>query len=94
MQLIMNLGKTAANRKEQISQKFQSFFMNEKKESEVTQSCLTLCNPMDCSLPGFSIHGIFQARVLECGAIPFSDKPEQNFAELLQDECANFVRQK
>ena len=36
-----------------------------KKESEPAQSCLTLCNPMDCSLPGFSIHGIFQARVLE-----------------------------
>ena len=34
-------------------------------ESEVTQSCLTLCNPMDCSLPGFSVHGIFQVRVLE-----------------------------
>ena len=42
------------------------------KESEVTQSCLTLCDPMDCSLPGFSIHGIFQARVLEWVAISFS----------------------
>ena len=30
-----------------------------------TQSCLTLCDPMDCSLPGFSVHGIFQARILE-----------------------------
>ena len=38
-------------------------------ESEVTQSCLTLCDPMDCSLPGSS-HGIFQARVLEWVAIP------------------------
>ena len=38
-----------------------------KAESEVTPSCLTLCNPMDCSLPGFSVHGIFQARVLEWG---------------------------
>ena len=37
-------------------------------ESEVAQSCLTLSNPMDCSLPGSSIHGIFQARVLEWGA--------------------------
>ena len=37
--------------------------------SEVAQSCLTLCNPMDCSLPGFSIHGIFQAKVLERVAI-------------------------
>ena len=34
-------------------------------ESEVAQSCPTLCDPMDCSLPGFSVHGIFQARVLE-----------------------------
>ena len=36
------------------------------------QLCLTLCDPMDCSLPGFSVHGIFQARVLEWGAIAFS----------------------
>ena len=43
-----------------------------KSESEVAQSCLTLHNPMDCSLPGSSIHGIFQARVLEWGAIAFS----------------------
>ena len=40
-------------------------------EGEVTQSCLTLCDPMDCSLPGSSIHGIFQARVLEWVAISF-----------------------
>ena len=43
-----------------------------ESESEVTQSCLTLCNPMDCSLLGSSIHGIFQARVLEWIAISFS----------------------
>ena len=42
--------------------------MKVKRESEVAQSCLTLCNPMDCSLPGSSAHGIFQARVLEWGA--------------------------
>ena len=42
-----------------------------KSESEVAQSCPTLCNPIDCSLPGSSIHGIFQARVLEWGAICF-----------------------
>ena len=43
-----------------------------KSESEVAQSCPTLSDPMDCSLPGSSIHGIFQARVLEWGAIAFS----------------------
>ena len=41
-------------------------------ESEVTQSCPTLCDPMDCSLPGSSVHGIFQARILEWVAISFS----------------------
>ena len=46
--------------------------MKVKSESEVFQSCPTLSDPMDCSLPGFSIHGIFQARVLEWGAIAFS----------------------
>ena len=44
-----------------------------KSKSEVAQSCLTLSDRMDCSLPGSSIHGIFQARVLEWGAIAFSD---------------------
>ena len=42
------------------------------KESEVAQSCPTLCDPMDYSLPGSSIHGIFQARVLEWVAVSFS----------------------
>ena len=46
--------------------------MKVKRESKVAQSCLTFSDPMDCSLPGFSIHGIFQARVLEWGAIAFS----------------------
>ena len=41
-------------------------------ESEVAQSCPTLCDPMDCSLPDFSVHGIFQARVLEWVVISFS----------------------
>ena len=46
--------------------------MKVKSESEVAQSCLTLSDPMDCSPPGSSIHGIFQARVLERVAIAFS----------------------
>ena len=46
--------------------------MKVKKESEVAQSCPTLSDPMDCSLPGSSAHGVFQARVLEWGAIAFS----------------------
>ena len=46
--------------------------MKVKSESEVAQSCSTLSDPMDCSLPGSSAHGIFQARVLEWGAIAFS----------------------
>ena len=46
--------------------------MKVKSESEVTQSCPTLSDPMDCSLPGSFAHGIFQARVLEWGAIAFS----------------------
>ena len=46
--------------------------MKVKSEREVAQSCPTLSNPMDCSLPASSIHGIFQARVLEWGVIAFS----------------------
>ena len=48
----------------------------EEKWSEVAQSCPTLSNPMDGSLPGPSIHGIFQARILECVAISFSRKED------------------
>ena len=51
---------------------FPSPMHERKSESEVAQSCLTLCNPMDCSPPGSSVHGVFQARVLEWGAISFS----------------------
>ena len=47
--------------------------MKVKNESQVAQSCPTFRDPMDCSLPGSSAHGIFQARVLEWGAIAFSD---------------------
>ena len=56
--------------------------MKVKSESEVTQSCPTLCHPTDCSLPGSSILGIFQARVLDWGAIAFSD---------LSWELSNFI---
>ena len=51
--------------------------MKVESESEVTQSCLTLSDPMDCSPPGSSIHGIFRATVLEWGAIAFSYLPHQ-----------------
>ena len=54
--------------------------MKVKSESEVAQSCPTLSDPTDCSLPGSSIHGIFQARVLEWGAIAFSDLELQLFS--------------
>ena len=47
--------------------------MKGKSESEVAQSCPTLSDPMDCSPPGSAVHGIFQARALEWGAIAFSD---------------------
>ena len=46
-----------------------AFLILEKRWGEVTQLCLTLCDPMDCSLPGFSICGVFQTRVVECVAI-------------------------
>ena len=57
--------------------------MKVKSQSEIAQSFLTLSDTMDCSLPGSSVHGIFQARVLEWGAIAFSDlvpSPSQIFA--------------
>ena len=47
--------------------------MKVKSESEVAQSCPTRLDPVDCSLPGSSVHGISQARVLEWGAIAFSE---------------------
>ena len=51
--------------------------MKVKSESEVAQSCPTLSDPMDCSPPGSSVHGIFQARVLEWGAIAFSEEEKR-----------------
>ena len=57
-----------------------------KSESEVAQSCPTLSDPMDCSLPGSSVHGIFQARVLEWGATAFSKSLSldvYNFSDLV-----------
>ena len=51
---------------------FPSPMHESERESEVAQSCLTLSDPMDCSPPGSSVHGIFQARVLEWGAIAVS----------------------
>ena len=53
--------------------------MKGKSESEVAQSCLTLRDPMDCSLPGSSARGIFQARVLEWDAIAFSSETTSLF---------------
>ena len=49
--------------------------MKVKSETAVAQSCLTLNDPMDCSLPGSTVHGIFQAGVLEWDAIAFSEAP-------------------
>ena len=59
--------------------------MKVKSESEVAQSCPTLSDPMDCSLLGSSIHGIFQASVLEWGAIAFSGIPVELFQILKND---------
>ena len=65
--------------------------MNVKSESEVSQSCPTLSNPRDCSLPGSSVHGIFQARVLEWGAIALSVQRRQYHPNcVLQDDLSCF----
>ena len=66
-----------------------------ESESEVAQWYLTLCDPMDCSLPGSSVHGIFQARVLEWGAIAFSKSglktPIQCQFSLELARCSNSI---
>ena len=58
--------------------------MKVKSESEVAQSCPTLSDPMDCRLPGSSVHGIFQARVLEWGAIAVSRVMAENVKTKIQ----------
>ena len=58
--------------------------MKVKSESEVAQLCPTLSDPMDCSPPGSSIHGIFQARVLDWGAIAFSIVMIDTFTEWIE----------
>ena len=65
--------------------------MKVRSESEVTQSCPTLSDSMDCSLPGSSIHGIFHAKVLEWGAIAFSIEPyyygTKTYLDYVQGHC-------
>ena len=74
--------------------------MKVKSESEVAQLCLTLHDPMDCSLPGSSVHGIFQARVLEWGAFTFSviksipKKKKCKKAKLLSEEALQIAEKR
>ena len=69
----------------------QYMYFEPKSESEVAQSCLTLCDPIDCSIPGSSVHGIFQAIVLEWTAISFSrgsSQPRaQTWVSCIVDRC-------
>ena len=64
-----------------------------ESESEVTQSCPTLCDPVDCSLPSSSVHGILQARILEWGAISFSRGSswprDRTWVSRIGDRCFN-----
>ena len=73
---------------ENIKKRWQEYT---ESESEVAQSCPTLCDPMDCSLPGFSVHGIFQARVLEWVVISFfrgSSRPrDRTQVSCIVDRC-------
>ena len=61
--------------------------MKVKREKEVAQSCPTLTDPMDCSLPGSSVHGILQARVLEWGAIAFSENEARGSNSKIVQPC-------
>ena len=69
--------------------------MKVKSESDVAQSCSTLSDPTDCSLPGSSVHGIFQARVLEWGAIAFSARVSEArikmYLEHIEEKEAVFI---
>ena len=65
--------------------------MKVKSESQVAQSCPTLSDPMDCSLPGSSIHRIFQARVLEWVAIAFSSNVYSSAIYNSQDMEATYA---
>ena len=65
--------------------------MKVESENKVAQSCPTLSNPMDCSLPGSSIHGIFQARVLEWGAIAFSKYVRQMLTNMKGEINSNTI---
>ena len=69
--------------------------MKVKSENEVVQSCPTLCDPMDCSPPSSSVHGIFQARVLEWVAIAFSKKyfRKLKYPEMLNDLMKTIIQQ-
>ena len=70
--------------------------MKVKSESEVAQSCLTLCNPMYCSPPGSSIHGILQARVLEWGAtafpVSYQESPQIGLVQFSSVQSLSHVR--
>ena len=63
--------------------------MKVKSESEVAQSCPTLNDPMDYSPPGSSVHGIFQARVLEWGAIAFSEQNAESILTTVANMCSS-----
>ena len=65
--------------------------MKVKSESEVAQSCPILSDPKDCSLPGSSVHGIFQARVLEWGAIAFSGRNGMDVPKSVVQKITVFV---
>ena len=65
--------------------------MRDSAAAKSLQWCPTLCDPMDCSLPGSSIHGIFQARVLEWGAIAFSAHASKVMLKILQARLQQYV---